>query len=148
MFLKVLCILTFIGTGLGILGSLYNIFTFDMALESLENSKRIFRRVNMGSIDSQIVALKKWGMTSYLATLAGNLLCLLGALMMWRLKKNGFYVYVAGQVLPLIGSALFVSSIDTSEGTMSSMVYVSFVFALIIAIAFGTMYTLNLKHLK
>lgn len=36
--------------------------------------------------------------------MAGIILCFIGAFMMRKLKKDGFWIYVAGQALPIIGN--------------------------------------------
>lgn len=45
-------------------------------------------------------------------------LCLMGAILMRKLKKDGFWIYVAGQVLPII-AGLFIMGSAQYTGVMS-----------------------------
>ena len=42
--------------------------------------------------------------------LVGIALCLAGALMMRKLKKDGFWIYVAGQVLPVVANGILMGA--------------------------------------
>lgn len=72
--------------------------------------------------------------------IACALLCIVGAVMMWQLKKMGFYVYVVGElVAPILAIVLLGST--AMAGAMA-------VLGLIIPIVFVVLYGLNLKHMK
>ena len=66
---------------------------------------------------------------------------------MFKLKKNGFYIYALGQLLPIIaGIMLYLAAKDipflgftTIAGVVMNIVFIS---------AFVIMYAVNLKHLK
>lgn len=151
VFLKVLCILTFVGAGLGILGSIYNIFAFETSLKQLENTQRVFSEGKnpFGSFNGIAEATRKYGMFSYTLNLIGSLICLFAAILMWKLKKAGFYIYTFGEILPFIGSILLVSSIQTTNsGFMGTMSTLGVVISGIFSTAFIIMYAANLKHLK
>ena len=45
----------------------------------------------------------------------GIILCFVGALMMRKLKKDGFWIYVAGQVIPIAGSAILMGVAQYKE---------------------------------
>ena len=87
-FLTVLCILTFIGSGLGILFSLLGIFGIGAMNSFLSNY------AGAGAADA--------GILKPILTLVFSAASIYGAIMMWSLKKMGFYLYVAAQVLMLI----------------------------------------------
>lgn len=66
---------------------------------------------------------------------------------MWRLKKIGYYIYIPGQILPLIGSFMTMNSF--AGGTLFAgfgmvAIGISFIFQL----AFIIMYGVNLKYMK
>ncbi len=112
-FLTVLCILTFIGSGLGVLFNLLGIF-------------------GIGALSG---FLAKYGGTSLDAGILKPVLMLVfsaaslyGAILMWKLKKVGFYLYVAAQVL--------IVAFGWS------------IMALVFALLFVILYGLNLKHLQ
>lgn len=151
MFLKVLCILTFVGAGLYTLVYLFNIINFDSSIRQMELSQKMLSSKDnpFGDMTGLITATKKWGMLSYALGLAGCLLCLAGALLMWKLKKTGFYIYVLGQIIPFIGSFLLMSAAgNQSEGFMGAVSTISVIIAIIFSLAFIVMYAFNLKHLK
>ncbi|MGV3630386.1 MAG: hypothetical protein ACO1O6_04240 [Bacteroidota bacterium] len=150
VFLKVLCILTFVGAGLYSLVYLFNMINFESSIKQLEASQEILSSTNnpFGDMSGLIAATKKWGMLSYILGFAGCILCLVGALMMWKLKKIGFYIYVAGQIIPFIGSFLMMSASSGSGEFMGAVSTISVVFAILFSVAFIIMYGVNLKHLK
>ena len=148
VFLKVLCILTFIGSGIGILMAIYSMTNMNASIEQLEESRRAFEQARLGSLDGQIAATEKWGMFSYIMSFVGSSLCLLGALLMWRLKKIGYFLYIPGHIIPLVASFIFANSMGSGSGFMSSFVYIALIFQVVLAIAFIIMYGVNFKHLK
>jgi hypothetical protein len=75
-----------------------------------------------------------------LLTLVGIGLCLYGAIMMRRLKKLGFYVYVIGELLPIVTAYLF-----AGLGLLGAF---GAFFAIFIPIVFIIMYGTQLKYLS
>lgn len=144
-FLKVLCILTFIGSGLGILGAIIGFFTTDFMRQSMELADELsdgmYDRMGM---DMQ--AMMEWQTYINLGNLVGALFCLTGALMMWKLKKIGYFIYVPGALIPVIVS--FIGMNYIMSGMMAGFGMLGVVFNLFISAAFIVMYGLNLKHLK
>lgn len=149
-FLTVLCILTFIGSGLGVLGGLLGV---------LIGSSSLAMFAPQGTIVVQIIGL------------LASVLCLFGAIKMWGLYKQGFIIYVLGALLSIVGSvvsALTISSvvehtINTIEGLegfergdiaaeaatslAATAAWTSVVFAVIINVLFILLYNANRKHL-
>lgn len=142
VFLLVLCILTFVGAGLGLLGAVFSVFT-------MSQTEALYSQMNNFGSDFGIdfEETYKWTKISNYMNLLGNALCLAGALFMFKLKKIGYYIYIPGQLLPLIGSYLAINSVFTG-GIFAGLGVVSIVFTAMIAIAFIVMYGLNLKHMK
>jgi len=112
-FLTVLCILTFIGSGLAVLLNLLGLLGIG-ALNSI-----------LATYGGQ--ASDTSGLNSLLMVIF-NAASLYGAIMMWNLKKVGFYLYVVAQ-------ALMVAFVFTWGG-------------LFFAVLFVVLYALNFKHLK
>ena len=111
-FLTVLCILTFIGSGLSLLFGLIGLVAAG-ALESV--SAYLPVGVDSGLFKSIILII----------LMAGSLY---GAIQMWKLKKLGFYIYAAANVVLLIlGFSIW---------------------SLIFTALFIVLYGLNLKHLE
>jgi len=115
VFLTVLCILTFIGSGLGLLFALLAIVaagTIQGLLESIPG---------MGAVPGT-------GMFKLVLAVVLSAASLYGAVMMWQLKKIGFFLYVAAQVVMLIIGFTIMGLIFTA--------------------LFIVLYALNLKHLE
>lgn len=112
VFLTVLCILTFIATGLGLLFGIIGL----VAAGAIESFAQYLPIGVDGGIVKSIISL--------LLIVAS----LYGAIQMWKLKKLGFYIYAAANVIMLImGFGIF---------------------ALIITAAFLVMYYLNFKVME
>lgn len=121
-FLTVLCILTFIGSGLSALFLLIGLVFAGAASGMLSSIPGI------GDIGGL-------GTGYFLIVLVLALASLYGAIMMWKLKKLGFYLYSGANVI-----VLFVPLVMAS-GKFS-------IFGLVITALFIFLYGLNLKHLK
>ena len=151
-FITVLCILTFVGAGIGLLSSLFSLFT----LGQLQSTMDTFDRIGSGFNDSDndLTDVYKWQKIQVYLSLLGNGMCLAGALLMWKLKKAGFFIYVPGQIIPFFGAVMVFTSMS---GMMDSTIGGGFfgmasalglIFAAIFPLAFIIMYGVNLKHLK
>ena len=88
-FLSALCILTFIGSGIGILTYLLASLFFKAATEI------IVKFSMMHSTD----AISPFYFTLFMALSAVSLT---GAIRMWKLHRDGFYFYTAAQILMLV----------------------------------------------
>ena len=75
-------------------------------------------------------------------SLIGVALCFFGALQMRKLKKQGFYTYVIGQILPIVGSAIVLGFSNQFSNTSS------YIFGLAVPILFIFLYSRNLKYLS
>jgi hypothetical protein len=141
-FLTVLCILTYIGVGIGIIGSIGAWW----AMRFLSNTMQ----QNGGELEGlpgmddpqkieQTLAMMKYSNAMMISGILCSLTCLLGALQMWKQKKSGFYIYVAGEIAPF-----FVSLVCLGTSTIIGWG----VLGLIIPLLFIVLYTLNFKHLS
>lgn len=154
-FITVLCILTFIGSGWGLIGGAIQYFTAEkqaqrMSITKVKASEDIKKsgKEDAGSkmaekiVNSMTNAftaenLKKAG----LAAIVAAVLCLAGALLMWKLKRTGFYLYIIGTLAGIISPFLIYGS-DNIMSILSSVV-VGF-----IGIIFVILYGVNLKYMK
>lgn len=151
VFLKVLCILTYVGAGIGILSGLYGIFTFENSMQQMQQSQELMEMSGsnvFGDMTEFLEVNRKWGFTVQIMGFVGNLLCLFGALYMWKLKKIGFYLYVPGQIIPLIGSFGLMGGLTAGGGMFAGIAVVASIIGALFPIAFIIMYAVNLKHLK
>ncbi len=141
--LNILTILTFIGCGIFLL--------FSLATPAiLKFTKNMMDKANTAELSPKEVADMEKGRVAiqlaeqYMVPLmitgvVGILLCFVGALMMRKLKKDGYWLYLAGQVVPYIAS---IALMGTAQFAGPS----SFVFPAITLI-FIVLYTMQRKYL-
>ncbi len=205
-FLLVICILTFIGAGLGTLGGLANLATAGMtrsSIDLLKNMKKnadegktpvpfddslfqslmipdslmgdslsqneqaikdsiqnMFNKPNeqlrksaevvehiLGDVDGLLEKTVKYAYHLAFAALIGNLLCLFGGLMMFKMRKMGFFVYITGHVVEK-GIPLALIGGFATGGLMGGMMVFFSVIMWFFALAFIIMYALNLKNME
>lgn len=145
VFLTVLCILTFVGSGFGLLGAVVNIFTFKtLGSRTLSNLSNLPNSTPFGDVDFE--EMVKYSQYSNMMNILACILCIVGAILMFRLKKSGFYFYLVGAIIATAGAYIATQGFNT--GMFASVGVASFIFALIINAAFVVMYGTNLKHLK
>ena len=157
-FLTVLCILTFVGSGFGIITGLIS-FT---GINDIEDS---FRSAQMRSDplgqaildDLDLAAMQKTQTWANILSLLASVLCLAGALVMWRLKKFGFVLYVAGHAATIFGTYIAIGMMkkmgeimpaDAPKGIMETIGAAMMVVTVILSIGFIIMYGVNLKAMK
>lgn len=115
--LNVLTILTFIGSGIGILSGIWSYMkagdSYKKLLEAQDKLSEApaWAKKFMGP---EMLEMAKKSMENKLPvlilTLVGSVVCIYGALEMRKLKKQGFILWMAGEVLPIIGSVLFIGT--------------------------------------
>lgn len=155
VFLKVLCMLTFIGSGYGIINSAITYFKANDISNIVTQVKTKmnddFKRKNRRNPDKVIFLNKIMNNASALSTpenlrktATGNcitsVLCLLGAILMWHLQRIGFYIYVLGTIISiLLPFYMFGSNFLTN---------ISAGFLGFIGILFIIFYAMNIKSMK
>lgn len=162
VFLTVLCILTWVWSGLfdvigGAVGYLFKgVFSQDyeqkkeirdkMMEKSFERSsngneaaEKITREM-VGNIMESTDQMVEHGQTLSLIALIGGVICIVGALLMFNLKKAGFFIYTIG-ILGYVIAPLVVLQGNIIAG-VSGLIYG------VIGIVFIILYGVNLKHMK
>jgi hypothetical protein len=136
-FLTVLCILSYIWSGIVILSLFFCLIFSGLIFSSLqtiasgENGMPQLNSIQIEGIDT----LLKLGKAKFVAIIAFAIIAymtsLLGVFKMWRLQKWGFYIYASinglGLTYDIINGSFFMS---------------------IISLSFIVMYFMNLKHMK
>jgi len=146
VFITVLCILTFVGVGFSIISSIFGIFTMSM-LENVMTS--IGDTVGENDDFSQSLDNSyRWSKIIYILSIIGSIICLVGALLMWKLRKLGYFIYIVGQITPLIGTVLSAGSMSNDNEIFGNFGVFSVIISMFFPIAFLIMYGLNLKHMK
>jgi len=140
-FLKVLCILSFVACGLFIL--IYSIGSMAMGM-SEETISGVWDKV----IESQ-PQLESVNPVDFfhevgklcLYNLLTNIASLVGVILMWRLNKIGFFIYVVAELATnFMGLDMNVEGADKSS--------LSMIFSIAVDLVFIVMYALNLKYMN
>lgn len=137
--LNVLTILSFIGCGLqligavtGFMGAKKNFDERDKVLEQFRNPDMPkWAKAMIGDPDQFVTLVTKSYENRFpilIVSLLAIGLCIYGLISMRKLKKEGFLFYTIGQVLPMIGSAVFVGTFVFSGMVMLFFTVVAFVF--------------------
>jgi hypothetical protein len=151
-FITVLCILTFIGSSWGLMKGTYAYFTAEKnAAEMQKTAIKIKLKDKSPDKESQafvenitntmekaftVPNLRKMA----LSEIAGAVLCLLGAFLMFRINTKGYFFYVAGVLLAIIVPfVLFGNNI---------MAIIMSVVSGFFGLVFCILYAVNLKDMK
>lgn len=138
--LNVLTILTYIGSGLGVIGLITNYFQdCDKVINDLDDMPEMGGVLDkfMDMSRESVVVFCDNKMLILLVTLIGLVLCVFGAIQMRNLKKTGFMIYAIGELLPpVIMLILAISSFSWLSLT-----------GFIIPIIFVFLYASQRKHL-
>jgi len=140
-FLKILCILSFVASGLLLL--IYAIGTLGLIMnEEIIGTfwnEAIKVQPVLENVDP-IIFFHELGMICVYSLIL-NVISLIGIIMMWRLNKIGFYIYVFAEI-----TANFLSlNLNTGE---QNQAYSGLVFYIFIDLIFIGLYFMNLKHMN
>jgi len=148
--LNVLTILTFIGSGIQLL---FSVFGFFNAEKSYREKDKVMAQMNsaempgwaksmmpsMENYEEMITKSYENRLPIFILSVVALVLCIYVAMQMRSLKKQGYLFYVIGQVLPFATSALFIGTFAFA-GT-------AFVVMTGLTILFILLYTMQRKHL-
>jgi hypothetical protein len=143
--LNVLTILTFIGCGFSYLGTLFSYFTSteEQVAKIREQQEALGDGGFAGKfMEGSMDVLQKSYDYKHLLLASGLIfttLCLIGAIRMRKLRRSGYFIYLVGELAPVvIAIGLFGSSFFGA---------ISVVFSAIFAVLFVILYSTQLKHL-
>jgi len=146
--INVLTILTFIGCAVGLLGGIYSFAKAEQNYKTLEELQASGKMDEMPGFMKSFAGPEALEMARkslenripiLIITLVGVALCFYGALQMRKLQKQGFYTYVIGQVVPVIGTIIFLGA-----SVFKGFAIIGFCFPILFIILYAT----QLKHLK
>ena len=143
--LNVLTILTFIGSAIGAIFTLATPwlmkFSLTMMKKATETGTDLTPKQTADMEASRkVIELTQTNMIPLLLIgAAGIILCFIGALMMRKLKKDGFWIYVSGQVLPIIGNFALMGMAQFT-GVTSYLMF-------LIPVVFIILYSMQRKYL-
>lgn len=142
--LNVLTILTFIGCGIGLLFVLLtpviNKFFLEM-MQKANTSEMSAKQLGDMEKGKAVMELTMANLVPLMIIgIIGIVLCLVGAIWMRKRKKDGFWIYSGGELLPVIGNFIIL-------GTAQFTGVMSVVFAIGIPVLFVILYAMQRKHL-
>ena len=144
--LNVLTILTFIGSGISILLSfatpaILKFFKSFMDKAATSGQELTSKQLDEMEKGRQAIELAQANMIpSIIVGVLGGILCIVAAVMMRKLKKDGYWIYIAGELLPLITTFILM-------GTSQFTGVFSVIIAVGIPVLFIVLYTLQKKNL-
>lgn len=153
-FLMVLCILTFIGSGWGILSNLYSVFMAgvlnggNFQMEQYSTMMNEMEGEGLGSFWSNFLSSSMevaqiammHAREIAIMQLVLSIVSLVGAILMFQLRRLGFYLYVAAQIIMLFVLPYFAG--------FSSIVIISLVGSAFLSLIFIVMYAVNVKYMN
>lgn len=143
-FLTVLCILTFIGSALAIISAIYGYFTISssaaMFNTTMGSAEGLGQTGMMSELQETMQKAVENALPNLIIGVVCALLCLFGALQMWKQLKMGFYIYCVGEIIPPIAG--FILGAGGMVGSVGA------IFGVIIAAVWVILYAVNLKHMK
>lgn len=125
----ILCILTFIGSGMSALSSLFVVLAYDIMPMAVEQSP-------IPGAEEMLKNVLAAGRNFFIYMGLLNALSLLGAIYMWKMFKKGFHIYTLAQLLMLIVPLLMLTGYQTPFSTI--LLTASFILA----------YGLNLRFMR
>jgi hypothetical protein len=147
-FLIVLCILTFVGSSYSIYKAVNSYLLADinarLVSEAVEKaSDNMGDQPGQGFLKSILSSVSSMSpdmlRKSAIISLVAALLTLAGGILMWGLRRYGFYIYIAGWLIAIIGTAILLGG--TPLGIIGTGTNVAG------ALLFIILYGVNVKHL-
>jgi hypothetical protein len=156
-FLQTLCILSFIMCGLMILMSAWGLkttyFPSDKDLEMQQQQMEMLQNINPSMYDTVMEVNETKGVST-IASLLAQIFSLIGVMMMWQLKKTGFYIYTIAELIPygvtliLNGTKGYLAMAGMFGESMQSLFYIIMILAVLVDIGFIIMYAVNTKYMS
>ena len=148
--LNVLTILTIIGC---VIGLVFSVIGFISAKSSYDKKEQVIEQMKsaetpkflksmMGdpaNFEQTVIKSYENRIPILLLSLVAVALCFVGAMQMRKRKKQGYLLYVIGELIPFITIAFFIGFFALSGFT--------FIFSVVIAVVFILLYTMQKKHL-
>lgn len=125
--LTILCIFTFIGSGLAAFSNLFIYLSFEEMITIIEDYE-----VDIPGFDMMMSGGRRFFVTGFIL----YTLSWVGALQMWKLKKIGFHLYTGAQIFILLLPVIMIPSYPFS------------IFSLLFTAVFIAGYAINLKFMK
>ncbi len=148
LFLTILCVITFIGSIAGIIINSRGYINADAEVERITSGKSKTQLKNLFSPESnatdELVRIGNLNVENYkkfsIGCIASYILCLVGTILMYKLKRTGFYSFTLGTFFNLITHFLLFGDNFGAMGISIVAALAGFVFVIL----FG----MNLKYME
>lgn len=145
--LNVLTILTFIGSAFQLVSIPLSKFGMKFAKQAMDNPEVLEKlsERDLQDIEKQGRAFDMMMANTtplWIVVILSAALCVYGAIQMRKLKKDGFYIYSVGEILPVIGYVIIIGWDLTFINNQS------YFFNIGIPLLFIALYASQLKHMK
>jgi hypothetical protein len=149
--LKTICILTFIGVALfNFFGPIYSYYNIEKNINKLEQQiqsqeKKEGSELVMTTLQDALDASYKQRdnkNTTLGINILSGILCIIGALLMLKFNKNGFFIYTAGELLPLLYHYIIIGF------GVGKFAMITSAFSIIIPLSFIILYAIQLKDVE
>jgi hypothetical protein len=144
--LNVLTILTYIGCAWALISQIWGYFSASTAYKLADTLTGASDTGNK-AIDSMVNSTMEMAKKAYdnrllilLLGIAGAVLCFYGAMQMRNLKKQGYLIYVIGELLPILSIIIFIGFGNILAG-------LTMILTVLIAAVFIILYTTQRKYL-
>jgi hypothetical protein len=143
--LNTLTILTFIGCAMDLYGGIKNFFGGEASLAKIKDAQNSIDQMPSWArrfVSPEVLEMTQKSIDNKVPLLIISLLsislCVFGALEMRKLKKQGYILWLTGELLPIAGSIIFIGAIIFKT---------TFVFFMIFPLIFIILYTSQKKYL-
>ncbi len=145
--LKTLTLLTFIGSGIALLYILFTPALLNWSSKMLDQTQSSGTELSPSQLQKiadgrRAIELAQANLIPLMVVgIVATIACILGAIWMRKLRKDGYYLYLAGEILPVIAGFVLM-------GMKQFNGVVSMVIGLAVPIVFIILYSVNFKYLK
>jgi len=154
IFLIVICIISLVESGWGILGSLFGLVTSGFKQENLTESDEFIQLEEMQTYDGQWIdteldytAIAEFQYLSHWLTLAGGILVAIFVFAMLKRKKAAFYPFVFAKIA-LAAIPMYLALRMESQSFMATMLVVVAAAMAVHHLVFILLFSKNLKHMR
>jgi hypothetical protein len=141
-FLTRLCILSFIGNISYFLWTIWGYYSITKSEDFIKNittSKKETHGI-VSEMELSLLNAYEHAVPNLIIGLFCACICFYGVLLIWKLKRKGFYIYAIGELIPPI-AAFFIGGDSLIGKTGSALL-------LLLAVIWIVMYAINFKHLN
>jgi hypothetical protein len=145
--LNVLTILTYIGCAFGAIMAIWGYFSAAISYKIYENPGAANLNTDNKTLNSFVSGAMEMAKKQYenrlmilIFGLVGIALCFYGAMQMRNLKKQGYLIYVIGELLPILSFSIFIGFGNLLGGILM-------MFTILISAVFIILYTTQRKEL-